>query len=68
MEQGYLGSVNVEVIGLGKGDTREESDSDEKLGLHLCGEYLGYESNELCRCVVWWEAAKERHQLMTQET
>ena len=37
----YLSGVNVKIIALAKGDSREESNTDHKLGLHLYfGEYF----------------------------
>ncbi len=54
----YLGGVNVEVVGLGKGDSREESGTDEKLGLHGCDWSVeDEEGGELWRCLE--KAAKE---------
>ena len=54
----YLGGVNVEVVGLGKGDSREESDTDKKLGLHICAWSVEDEDGgELWRCSE--KAAKE---------
>lgn len=44
LREEYLGDVNIEVIGLGEGDSREESDTDSKLGLHLGGgNYVGWQ-------------------------
>ncbi len=54
----YLGGVNVEVVRLGKGDSREESGTDKKLGLHICGwSVYDKEGGELWRCLE--KAAKE---------
>ena len=54
----YLGGVNVEVVGLGKGDSREESDTDKKLGLHICDwSVWDEEGGEPWIC--WEKAAKE---------
>ena len=42
----YLCGVNIEVVGLGKGNSREESDTDNKLGLHLCDVSIWDEERE----------------------